>query len=66
MHYEHSPGLRHAQVRIKKFGITLTISSENIADGLAAGVKTFFGKTMTQADWDRIVSTLDGIFLLYA
>ncbi len=65
MGYTHTPANRHAQVIIWKWGFKITISSENVADGIAMGIKTIFRKTMTQADWDRIVSTLDGIFLTY-
>lgn len=65
MHYQHHPEAEHAQVRFKKFGVTLTISSENIADGIAMSIQRLFKRTLTQADWSRIVDTLDSIYLAY-
>lgn len=65
MPYPHAPELRHAQLRINFLSVKITISSENVADGLAAGVKKVFRKVLTLADWQRIVDTLDSIFLSY-
>ena len=65
MGYTHTPENRHAQVILRKFGFKITISSENVADGMAMGVRAIFRKVLTQADWDRIVTTLDEIFLGY-